>query len=908
MKRGLFRGSASDDAGEFSARIAMSSRPRRGPILALALCGGVLIAAIAIATVIAVYAFRDRTISAAKRELENNAHLLSRHYEQVLGDFAAVQKAVAAEIELERISSHDAFRRMMGTPAVHRMLASKVTGARELVGVNLWTADGQLLNASQEWPVANRSVAQRNYFKAFRDNTTDKPLQVELVTSQFVDGRALVFAHKVTSPNGEFLGLITRSVSPKTFESFFASVALDKDAAIALVHTDGTLIARYPQADHLIGRNVVARTEYQKLGVSAASAVWTSGPIDGAARFAAPALIAGFPLTVTVSTTVEAALRDWREQTRLLVIVAALSALVISFTLFLIIRQLRRQYEASRRRLLLEKLRLDTAVNNMTHGLLLFDADQRLVLCNERYIEMFGVSRDVIKPGCTLRELIQHRKDTGSFHGDVEQYHTSFLDNLRQGTTTRATINATGGRIVQLLYHPLPDGGWVTTLEDITERRRSEERIAHLAHYDPLTELPNRLLFRERLGHALQQIDRDAQIAVLYIDIDGFKAVNDSLGHSVGDELLKGIADRLRSCVGASGIVARLGGDEFAIIQTDVNDQSAVTGLVERIYQAIREPFDCLGNQLMTDASIGIALASAANSDLDQLVKNADLAMYDAKASGRRTFRFFDPALDARAKARRLLELDLRQAVAERGFEIHYQPVVDLHSGRIAGCEALLRWRHPERGFVSPAEFIPVAEDIGLIDEIGEWVLEAACTEASNWPSHIKIAVNVSPTQFRGRTLALKVAGLLARTGLSAHRLELEITEAVLIQDHATALEALNQLRSLGVSIALDDFGTGYSSLSYLHRFPFNKIKIDRSFISDLSEHKSLSILQAALGIARSENMVTTAEGVETEEQRLLLRELGCTQMQGYLFSPAVPVADIRRLLTGDIQPAFASA
>jgi hypothetical protein len=288
----------------------MPSKPRRGPILALALCGGVLIAAIAIATAVAVYAFRDRTISAAKRELENNAHLLSRHYEQVLGDFAAVQKAVAAEIELERISSHDAFRRMMGTPAVHRMLASKVTSARELVGVNLWTADGQLLNSSQEWPVANRSVAQRNYFKAFRDNTTDKPLQVELVTSQFVDGRAIVFAHKVTSPNGEFLGLITRSISPKTFEAFFASVALDRDAAVALVHADGTLVARYPHADHLIGKNIVARTQFERLGNFPAATVWTSGPIDGNARFAAPAQIGTFPLTITVSTTSEAALRE----------------------------------------------------------------------------------------------------------------------------------------------------------------------------------------------------------------------------------------------------------------------------------------------------------------------------------------------------------------------------------------------------------------------------------------------------------------------------------------------------------------------------------------------------------------------------------------------------------------------
>jgi diguanylate cyclase (GGDEF)-like protein len=879
----------------------MPERPRRGPILALALGGGILIAAIALATALAVSASRDRAINSAKRDLQNNAHLLARHYEQVLEDFHAVQKAVMAELELEKIETVDGFKRMMGTAAVHRVLTSRVTASRELVGVNLWNADGVLLNSSQQWPVADRSIAHRGYFNALKTGPMDRPLVIELVSSQFVDGRALVFAQRVSSRNGEFLGLITRAISPQSFENFFASVALDSDAAISLVHSNGTMIARYPRADHLVGKNLLS-APFKRMGEVPNGLVWTAGPVDGNARYAALSPLKTLPLTVVVSTTVDAALKEWQQQTKLLVVVAGLSVLVISVTLFLIIRQLRRQYEASRRLLLLEKQRLDMAVNNMTHGLLLFDARQRLVLVNDRYIEMFEVARDVVKPGCTLRQLIQHRKETGTFHGDVEQYCTSFVDNLQEGTTTRATINAAAGRIVQLLYHPLSDGGWVTTLEDITERRRSEERIAHMAHYDPLTELPNRLLFRERLAQALQQIDRDLQIAVLYIDIDGFKTVNDSLGHSVGDELLKGIAGRLSACIGDSGLVARLGGDEFAILQTAVRSKSDVMELVERIYQTIREPFDCMGHQLMTDASIGIALASAADSDLEQLVKNADLAMYDAKAAGRRTHRFFDPSLEARAKSRHLLELDLRQAVAEQAFEIHYQPILDLRSGEIAACEALLRWRHPERGFVSPAEFIPVAEDIGVIDEIGEWVLNAACAEAASWPSSVNIAVNVSPTQFRSRTLALKVAAALARSGLSPERLELEVTEAVLIRDHEAAAETQGQLRALGVSIALDDFGTGYSSLSYLHRFHFDKIKIDRSFISDLSEAKSRSILRAALGIAAAQNVITTAEGVETEEQRRLLIDLGCTQMQGFLFSPARPASGIRALLRGTVR------
>jgi diguanylate cyclase (GGDEF)-like protein len=384
---------------------------------------------------------------------------------------------------------------------------------------------------------------------------------------------------------------------------------------------------------------------------------------------------------------------------------------------------------------------------------------------------------------------------------------------------------------------------------------------------------------------------------LLYIDIDEFKGINDSLGHHVGDELLKTVAARIRSCIGDTDLVARLGGDEFAVIQTGVGNISDVVEFVTRIHDAIREPYQCLGHQLSTDASIGIALAPQGGTDLDQLIKNADLAMYAAKADGRRTHRFFEPAMDAIAKARLTMEQDLRQALADGGFEIHYQPLVDLRHNEVTGCEALLRWRHPERGMISPAEFIPVAEDTGLINELGEWVLRTACAEAASWPDHIRIAVNVSPVQLKCQTLALKIIGALAASGLPASRLEIEITEAVLIRDDEAALAILHQLRTIGVRIALDDFGTGYSSLSYLKRFPFDKIKIDRCFISDIAEiDGSSAIVQAVVNIAAARNMTTTAEGVETVEQQELLRTLGCTEMQGYLFSAAKPGPEVRKL------------
>ena len=405
-------------------------------------------------------------------------------------------------------------------------------------------------------------------------------------------------------------------------------------------------------------------------------------------------------------------------------------------------------------------------------------------------------------------------------------------------------------------------------------------------------------MLHEKLEQALKEIQPGAQLAVLYIDIDEFKSVNDALGHAIGDELLKTVADRLRGCLGEADIAARLGGDEFAVIQMGVTSPAETTRLVDAIHAAIRQPLECAGHLITTDASIGIAMAPNDGVRLDQLLKNADLALYGAKGDGRRTYRFFEPGMDARAKARRTLEMELRRAINDGGFEVHYQPLVNLRDDSISGCEALLRWRHPQRGMISPAEFIPVAEETGLINELGQLVLNTACMEAARWPDNIRIAVNVSPVQFRSQTLALNVAGALAASGLAASRLELEITEAVLMRDDEAALAMLHQLRALGVRIALDDFGTGYSSLSYLQRFPFDKIKIDRSFIKSIAEEgASSAIVESVVNIAAASNMTTTAEGVEQEWQREMLRELGCTEMQGFLFSPAVPAAEIRRIL-----------
>ncbi|MDO9561981.1 MAG: diguanylate cyclase, partial [Bradyrhizobium sp.] len=466
--------------------------------------------------------------------------------------------------------------------------------------------------------------------------------------------------------------------------------------------------------------------------------------------------LTNFPILIVASTDVSSALADWRAQSKLQFSAALLAVIVVVATIYLIVRQLKRQHEAAQRLLGEKSQHLDQAINNMTQGLLLFDASGRLVICNQRYIDMFGVSPEVAKPGCHLRDLIRHRQELGSFVGDVDAYCARFLDP-KDDLINDTVISVPDGRMIRLVYKRSPDGGWATTLEDVTERRRVAAKIEHLAHYDALTNLPNRTLFQRHAEGLLLQT-ADVQFAILYIDIDEFKRINDSLGHLIGDEFLRGVSGRLLESVGPSDFVARLGGDEFAILQRDVDSDDDVEALIAKVYQALRTPFDCLGHSLGGDASIGVSIAPRHGTDLFGLLKSADLAMYAAKAAGRRTHRFFEPSMEVHANLRRELERDLRTAIARGGFEIHYQPIVDLRSNEITGCEALLRWRHPVRGMVSPADFIPVAEETGLIEEIGQWVLRTACAEAAAWPADIRVAVNVSPVQFRSPTLSLKVA------------------------------------------------------------------------------------------------------------------------------------------------------
>ncbi len=557
-----------------------------------------------------------------------------------------------------------------------------------------------------------------------------------------------------------------------------------------------------------------------------------------------------------------------------------------------------------------QNLRLDAALNNMVQGLAMFDAELRLVVANNRYAEIYGLTAEQMKPGTTLQAILQHRIAVGSCCNEsADEMLDAMLRRTEEQESSHYTTTLADGRCIAVSLQRMADGGIVSTHQDITDQRRSEAKIVHMALHDALTDLPNRVLLNERLEHALARVRRGEMLAVHLLDLDHFKTVNDTMGHPTGDKLLKQVTARLQALIRETDTIARMGGDEFAVLQSAIAQPADATVLALRIIEAISEPFDLDGSQVVIGTSVGIAVGPADGTSPDQLIRNADLALYRAKGDGRNTYRFFGPEMDAQMQVRRSMESDLRKALANGEFELHYQPVVNLASNAVSGVEALIRWRHPEKGLVPPNIFIPVAEEIGFIVPLGEWAIREACRAARSWPDHIKVAVNLSPIQFRNPGFVSVVVAALSQSGLSADRLELEITESTLLQDSDATLSTLYQLRALGVRIAMDDFGTGYSSLSYLQSFPFDKIKIDRSFVKDIGDGVgSLNIVRAVAAMANGLGMTTTAEGVETEAQLNTVRAEGCTEMQGFLFSKPLPAAEIERLLWRTEKPHVGSA
>ncbi len=548
----------------------------------------------------------------------------------------------------------------------------------------------------------------------------------------------------------------------------------------------------------------------------------------------------------------------------------------------------------------------DIALNNMVCGLSVFDSERRLVVSNKTYREIYDLPKRLTKPGTPLADLVRHhvKKETGR-DGPKEiekqrrwiEHHVS---KFAHGKTFSHTQHLKNGRIVLVTVQPLMDGGWVDIQEDVTEKRLSEQKIRWLARHDPLTKISNRLDFREALERAFHDPLAVGGFALHRIDLDRFKEINDRIGHTAGDAILKSIAKRLLKAVRKNDIVARISGDEFAILQTGRVEPNSAEKLATRILQVAVEPHCVLGQSVFCGVSIGIALAPEHGRNGEELLKSADLALDGAKTAGRGCLALFDVKQLRDGAIRHQLEADLQAAVAGKQLELHYQPIVDFRHRTVAGFEALMRWQHPTLGKIAPADFIPVAEQSGLIIEMGRWALYQACSDAALWPKPTRVAVNLSPVQFEREDLYHDVLGALDQSGLAPQQLELEITETVLLRDEAKTHEVLHNLRALGVRIALDDFGTGYASLSYLRSFPFDEIKIDRSFVRDLDSAKRnecIAIITAVSGLARQMKMGTVAEGVETLDQAETVSAAGCDELQGFYFGRPVPANEINRTL-----------
>jgi diguanylate cyclase (GGDEF)-like protein len=878
----------------------MSDRKRQLTFRGLIVTAAALIASAVVATVLTLVGLHGDAVQDAERDAGNIATVLAEQTSHLVRaidlTLAEVQRRVAAA----RVATPDEFRAAFGNTRTFDLLREQMGRLTEADVISLVGVDGKIVVTSRAIPNRLIDLSDRDYFRDAQQGGADHLYISSPITNRYTGTRAIVFARRLQSADGAFLGVAIVNVQTSYFRHVYESASALTDRSFLLLRRDGLLLVRHPDVTRASSDLLRPDSPWYRLAARGGGYFRSPGIFDGVPRIVAVRPLSDYPLVVNVGIAEDAALALWRRRAMLIGIGATLTLLGFAFLLRAFVAQFRalmasEKVATERGSRLDEKsqeleranVRFDAALNNMSQGLCLFDADARIVVCNQQYLQMYDLSPEIARPGCTLRDLIVHRKETGYFTGDVEQYCSRIVENVVKGQSFAWVVEASDGRFVHVLNRPVASGGWVATHEDVTERWRSEARIAHMARHDALTDLPNRVLILEKMNEAIAQLGADGtQVCVFIFDLDLFKAVNDSLGHPIGDLLLKSVATRLAEVVGAPDTVGRLGGDEFAVLHVVENDARAeATALAHRLVEAVGTPYELEGHPVIIGISMGIAIAPADGADASMLLKHADLALYRAKSDGRNCFRFYESQMDAAVQLRRALEVDLRNALPRREFELHYQPVIDAATREPCGAEALVRWRHPRRGLLGPDQFIPLAEEIGLIEALGEWILHEACAEAASWPAHVRIAVNLSPAQFRRRNLAEIVMAALARSGLPAQRLELEITESVLLQKSEGNLAALHAIKRLGASIVLDDFGTGYSSLGYLQMFPFDKIKIDRSFVQELASRSDCAAIVCAItGLARSLNIVTTAEGVETEEQYSLVRAAGCNHVQGYLF------------------------
>jgi diguanylate cyclase (GGDEF)-like protein len=890
--------------------------------MSLAVCTGTLV----------MYLHRH-ALDQAEQRLQSLSLVLADQAERAFEAVELVQTALVERVQSAGVRSPAEFRNHMAGEAMFEDLRGRIKSLPQLDAITAIDSEGNLLNFSRYWPTPRVNVADRDYFKALSDNSKRTVFIGQPVPNRGSGTWTIYIARKITGSDGTFIGMVLGAIELAYFERLYESVLPDSDSSIGLFRRDGAQLARFPHIDRNIGKSFAGNMMFSAFDTSSEPGVSLQfrGRRNDTDRLMAAHRLKIYPLVVSVSTSLDAILRSWRREAAAMIGGTIVLELLLAAAGMMIVRELRSQSlldaaqlglaeaESARRQseaalLLAEEreradreisnqhVRFGVALNNMTQALCMFDKADRLVVANERLAEMFGLPLMQVKPMVSLQSLLGWSMALNMLSRDDSETIFVNLDQMKfNAVRAAATLELTDGRALAINFEPVEAQGWLVTLDDITDRRLADAKIVHMAHHDALTGLPNRVLFHQRLAEAVARGRRGDSCAVLCLDLDHFKAVNDTLGHPVGDALLQEVTRRLLAHVRDTDTVARLGGDEFAIVQASVDQPTEATALATRLINALSVPYELLGHQMVIGTSVGISVAPHDGDTPASLLKNADMALYRAKADGRGRYRFFEPQMDALMQARRVLELDLRKALIAREFMLYYQPLINVKTRQVSAFEALLRWNHPTRGLLPPNDFVPLAEEIGLILPLGEWVLHRACRDAMTWPGDAKVAVNLSAVQFGSRTLVQNVVSALASSGLPPERLELEITETVMIADTEGTIDILHQLHALGVTIAMDDFGTGYSSLSYLRRFPFDKVKIDKSFIEGLGQGGDCdAIVGAVTGLCGQLGMTTTAEGVETERQLQHLSAGNCTEVQGYLFSrprPADEVAEVYALL-----------
>ncbi|HUI15744.1 MAG TPA: EAL domain-containing protein [Xanthobacteraceae bacterium] len=969
---------------------------------------------------------RESAYQDAVRQGGNLSRVLEEYIRRV------VQESDSALLELRRDYLRDPQRFDLARWVARNRVHNDLT-----VQFGIADAAGYVTKSSLRSLASPVYVGDRAPFTGPRDDKTDQLYISDPIVGNVTRRLTIEFARRMANADGSFAGVAVSSLDVDVLEKFFSSLNLGGSGVVALVGADGILLARggqNPASRGMAGMQTIHSPLFTHLAHSPAGSYWNTpearSKFDGVSRLVSYRRLAGMPLIAVVALARSDIFRQADATLRKYVVIGVVLTLIVLIVMIFGARQqahiLAAAAELRRSKQSLEHSNhlLNTALKNMTHGLCMYDRDQRLVVCNERYGEMYGLTADQTQPGTTLRSILEARVRAGNWPGGSPHYIEARLEEVKKREPYYVENVLLDGHIYAINHQPMSDGGWVAThiditeqrraeqeldetrkflvsiienipvsvvvkdaktrkyllvnrafetmlgiprsemldrtsfdihrpqdaksiddadteslqdsdhvsykeievntpmrglrmqstrriiiknsrgepkcmiavIEDVTERKKAEQRIAFLAHHDALTGLANRAALIQKIEEAAARQRRLAEpFTLLLLDLDRFKQVNDTLGHPAGDALLIEVATRLKSLLRETDVLARLGGDEFAIIQAgESNQREAARSLAERVIEILRQAFAIDGGNISIGTSIGIALAVEHQTTSDDLLKMADLALYRAKSAGRNGYCFFDPEMSEIASARQEIESDLRRAVQQNEFELHYQPIVDSKTRRICSAEALVRWRHPTKGLIYPDLFIPLAEETGLITQIGQWVLRAACTEAANWPAAVKVAVNLSLVQFRKSDLPGMVTHVLADTGLPPERLELEITETALIESAAECLPALRQFKAMGITIVLDDFGTGYSSLSQLAMFPFDRIKIDKSFTQNLTKRSECAaIISATLTLAQSLDIATTAEGVETVDQYRLLRLAGVTSLQGYLFKRPGPASEI---------------